>query len=171
MGSLPRSGRCRLDALGQEARPVAVHPGVAEPATAFGVVDVGQLGIRAVEVVVDEDVVELSAVLDLALGVPDPPLDHLVGVLGPGHEAAAQLGQAGRQDEHAHGVFGAFGGDLAGALPVDVEQDVATFRQRALDGLPGAAVAVAVDVGPFQEGIRVDALLELSIVDEVIVAA
>jgi hypothetical protein len=37
-------------------------------------------------------------------------------------------------------------------------------------GARGRAVAGAVDVGPFQEGVSVDQALELGVVDEVIVA-
>ena len=44
-------------------------------------IDVGQLRIGAVEVVVDEDIVELVGVLDLALGVRDPPVDDLFRIL------------------------------------------------------------------------------------------
>ena len=133
-------------------------------------IDVGQFGIAAVKVVVDEDVVELAAVLDLALGVADAALDDVGGVLGAGDEAAAELFQARRQDEDPDGVLGAFFRDIAGTLPVNIEQDVAALGQGAIDGPARAAVTGAVDVGPFEEGVGVDQPLELGVIDEMIVA-
>ncbi|MNN82460.1 hypothetical protein D3C81_1993980 [compost metagenome] len=60
-------------------------------AAALGVIDVGQLGVGAVEVLVDQDVVKLVAVFDLALGVGDAAFEHVLGVLRARHQTAAQF--------------------------------------------------------------------------------
>ena len=61
--------------------------------------------------------------------------------------------------------------ELLGALPVDVEQDVATFPERFLDRRLRASVAMVEDRRPFDELIRRDQPLELGVVDEMIVHA
>ena len=100
----------------------------------------------------------------------DPAFDDLVGVLRTGDQATAKFLEAGRQDENADGVLRAFPGDVAGPLPVDVEQDVATLREGALDRCARTAVAGTVDVGPFEEGVGINQPLECLGVDEMIVA-
>src|SRR5690606_1355505 len=117
-GVRPRSSAS--DHFLQQGLLVTFDPQIATTAAALGVIDVRQFGVGPVEVLIDQHIVEVVAVLDLALGVGDAALDHVLGVLRARHQTATKLLKAGRQDEDPYGVAGAFGGHVAGALPVDV---------------------------------------------------
>jgi hypothetical protein len=62
-------------------------------------------------------------------------------------------------------------GDLLGALPVNIEQHVAAFGQRFVNGLEWRAIIVAEDFGPFQKFFPVAHLGKAFLADEVIVLA
>ena len=80
---------------------------------------------------------------------------------GASAQAARELVERGRQDEHAHGA-GELGLDLTRALVVDVEHDAdLALAARALELGDAGAVEVAVDLGPLDELARLDALLKL----------
>ena len=59
----------------------------------------------------------------------------------------------------------------APALPVDVEQVVRAVLQRAVDGVDGGSVAVAVNDRPFRELLPLDHARELVVGDELVVHA
>ena len=59
--------------------------------------------------------------------------------------------------------------ELLGALPVDVEEDVAALAEGCLDRRLGRAVPMVEDVGPLGELVRRDHPFELGVVDEMIV--
>ena len=61
--------------------------------------------------------------------------------------------------------------ELPGALPVDIEQNVAALSERLLHGRFWGPVAMAEHVRPFDELVRTDHPVELGIIDEVIVGA
>ena len=106
---------------------------------------------------------------DLLRRAAHPEVDHLLAVGAAIVEASFQLGHRRRQDEDPHeiGAEGIF--ELLGALPVDVEQDVAAVLERFLDRLLRAAVAMIEDIGPFGEFVVGDQPVELRVVDEMII--
>ena len=59
--------------------------------------------------------------------------------------------------------------ELLGALPIDVEQDVAAFAERVLHRRLGGSVAIAEHRRPFDEFASLDHAVELGVVDEMII--
>jgi hypothetical protein len=80
-------------------------------------------------VVVDQHVIIFGPVADLARCPLHPPVDDLLAVGAARAQPALELAHRGRQDEHPDDV-GVDLLQLLGALPVDVEQDVAAALNR-----------------------------------------
>ena len=72
-------------------------------------------------------------------------------ILGPPLEPCAQFPHRGRQDEDGDDVVAEPLAHLLRALPVDVEQHVASLGQHLLHGRARRAVAVAVHLRPFEQ--------------------
>ena len=95
--------------------------------------------------------------------------DHLGTVLPAPVQPLLECLHRGRQDEDAHRQRKERP-HLSGALPVDLEHDVAALAQAPGDLLARSAVAVAVHMGALEELARRLAARELGIVDEEILA-
>ena len=76
-----------------------------------------------VEVIVNYSVFELRDVAHFGHGVPEPPPDHVPGILRPRTQPAFELGHRRRQDENADRCRHQFA-HLGGALPVDFQHDI-----------------------------------------------
>ena len=137
--------------------------GATEAARPLGEHDALEVLERALDVVVHDEVVEEAVVLDLDLRGLEAALHDLFGLARAPAEAALELDHRRRQDEHRDGV-GCFARILACALVVDVEDHpgAARLRARALDLGVRRAVAVAVDLGPLDERLALDELVEVA---------
>ena len=82
----------------------------------------------------------------------------------------SKLGARRREDEDLDGFREALA-HLPRPLPVDLQEEVAAFRERGLDDAPPRAVQVSEDVGVLDEFARGDQALEFRAVDEVVVLA
>src|SRR5690606_12020017 len=105
---------------------------------------------RLPQVIVDDDVVELVPVRDVAYCIPEAPQDDgfTVGTAVP--KAPFQFPERWRQDENGL-ALGHRLPDLAGALPVDFEDYVAALGKVRLDLGASGAVAVVEYLRRFQE--------------------
>ena len=97
--------------------------------------------------------------------------DDGAAVLRAAFEPSLQLLDRGRQDEDADEIVARLLAQLLGALPIDVEQDIAAGPQCLLHRLARRAVAMAEDFRPFQKLAGFHHGLEAGQVDEMIVAA
>src|SRR5438128_1298038 len=141
-------------------------------AAAFGADDRLQVGVGAVEVVVDHPVlVPLGAgEQDLDARGVEPPADGGVVVGGARPQPPLQLRHRRRQDERAQRL-GILPLDGAAALHVDVEHRQHAAPLRLLDDHPRRPVAVAVHRRPLDELAGLDHRVETGVVDEVIIDA
>src|SRR6266545_2937392 len=127
-------------------------------------------GLVQVVLAVDHHVVELVERLHLGLRHLQAPL-HLVGRLGAAPlQAVAQLGEAaGRQeDEHRAGRQPL---DRRRALHVDAQDDVAPALQRLPHLALRDALVVSVHLGPLQQLLACDHLLEALLGHKMVVVA
>ena len=77
--------------------------------------------------------------------------DDRVGILRTGVEPCLEVCGRRRQNEHADDVGACLLPQLLGALPVDVEQHVASGRQRRFDRRTRRAVAIVEYGSPFEQ--------------------
>src|SRR5262245_48276701 len=96
---------------------------------ALGSENRAHLGEGLIEVVVDDDVVVLRPVAHLIASTFHAVADDGVAVLGARPEPALEFGHRRREHEHADEIPAGTFAYLLGALPVEVEQHVATRRQ------------------------------------------
>src|SRR5690606_4179732 len=161
------AGRCRSSTR-QGALDVgvgdAVRPG------ALGADDAHEVEGGAVEVVVDDHVVELAHRPDLLAGAREALLDLLLGVRAPAPQAPLELAHRRRRDEHHHRLRHARL-DLAGADELELEEHVAALRQRLLDGRLRGAVEVADVLRVLEQPVVLQELLEALAREEVVVLA
>src|SRR4029078_9315014 len=97
--------------------------------------------------------------------------DHFLRILAARVKAMLQLGHGRWKQKDGDEMLAEVGLELARALPVDVEENVAALAKRLLHGRLGSSVAIAEDVGPFDELAGFDHSIELAIVDEMIIDA
>src|SRR5262249_11451814 len=102
-----------------------------------------------VEITVDQDVVILRPVRNFVGSIAQATRNRLVGVLGASFEAGLELAGRWRQHEYADDVVAHFLIELLRALPVDVEQHVASRRQRPFYRLPPRSLEIALGFPPF----------------------
>ena len=145
--------------------------GLTSALLAFGAEDGAGHRQRLLQVLVDDDVFVLAPVADLEPGIGEAPADHIGAVLGATLQPGAKLGHRRREHEDADDVVRQRFGDLAGSLPVDVEEHVATRRERRLDRLARRGVEVAVHLGPFEQLAAVAHRGEAAGIDEMIMDA
>lgn len=136
-------------------------------AQAFGADDGAQILKRDVEVVVDDEVVVLAIVRHFADRLGHTPGDDVIAVLPATVQTARQLLARRRQNEDAAGLRH-LAAHLAGALPVDIEENIDPLRQNLFNRLTRGAIVVAKDFGVLQEIIAGDHCLELVHRDKVV---
>src|SRR5262245_6335790 len=130
----------------------------------------GELVHRVLHVPVDDQIVVVPPRGNLLAGAGEPPGDLHGPVAPPLTKPRFQVLHRRRHDEPRTRLRIALT-ELPRPVRVDVEQDVEPAGERALEGLHGRAVVVAVDRGPFGEGIPVAHVEELGLGDEVEVGA
>ncbi len=110
--------------------------------------------------------------LNLALGHGEPALHGLFGLARPPAKASFELPHGRRHDERGDHVRH-LGLDLSGALIVDVKYHSSAPGRGAgpFDLRHRCAVQIAVDLGPFQEGLGRNEVHEAAAVDEVVIAS
>ena len=87
---------------------------------------------------------------DFTLSVGEPAPYGVLAVRPSGRETAFELWQRGREQEDGN-RFGASFLDLAGALNVDIEEDIPSGSDAAFQRYPGGAVKIAINLRPFGE--------------------
>ena len=101
-----------------------------------------RLSHRFLELVVDQNVVVLVVVLDLAAGGDQTALDDLFRIFAAVAQSPFQRLAVRRQNEDADRI-GQISLDLRGTLDVDIEQQIVPFLLRLAQELARRAVAVA----------------------------
>src|SRR5450830_1270596 len=101
---------------------------------------------------VDYNEVEFRGLRHFDGGVLQAQFDHVRGVFAAALQARAQLFPAGGQDEDQDGI-GKRLLDLDRALEVDLQHHVGAFGDALFDGLFRGAIAVAMHMGPLDEGV------------------
>src|SRR3990172_5991927 len=87
------------------------------------------------DVVIDNDVVVFVPMLDFAARAQHAPADDLRWVLCTHIEPFLKRLSRRRKDKNCHNVALSFVSQLRGALPVYIEEHIATFGQRAFNSL------------------------------------
>ena len=146
----PRMAADRISARRPELIDEFAEPGLTMRLQALGREDLTHARHALLEIAVDQHVVVLGEMGHVGRDLAEAPAHHRFGILGAPPQPSLQLGHRRRQDEHADHV-GARLAQLLGALPVDVEQDVAARGERLLDRRARRAVAMAVDLGVLQQ--------------------
>ena len=143
------------------------------PLCAFGEDDRLHPGDAELQVFVDDDVLVAVVMAHLVGSLRHPVLHDLFGVLCPAAQARFEFPGAWRQNEYAYqiGAERPIVGDLLGALPIDIEQNVAAVGERFFDGSPGRAIEMAEDIGMFQKLARRNHLPEFVLADKKVVVA
>ena len=109
--------------------------------------------------------------LHLDAGVLEPHLDGVLAVLRAPLEALAQLADRGRQDENGHHVRAGPRQQLHGALPVDVEQDIAAPAELFLDVGAWRSVEISMHLSALEQLALGPHALEIGHLDEVVMHA
>src|SRR5919106_4044487 len=122
------------------------------------------------DIVVGHVVIECRRLCELPFGQRETFADTF-RVIGPaivqtGSQRVEMWGM--QEDEHRVGKLLL---DRERSLDLDLQQDRAPACQRLTHAAPQRAIAVAAEVGPFEEGTVGDQLVELLISDEVVVHA
>ena len=130
--------------------------------------DVGEAGIH---VLVDQHIIVLGPMADLARRPLHAIGDHLLRIGVASAQAPLELGHRRRQDENPHQILTHRRVELLGPLPVDVEQDIAASSQCILHRRLRGTVKIAEHRCPFDELARGDQSVELGPVDEMIIGA
>ncbi|MND26823.1 hypothetical protein D3C80_172800 [compost metagenome] len=107
--------------------------------------------------------------LDFGTGIEEPGLDDLFGVFGAAMQARLKFGHGRRQDEDRNDVRLHLVLQLLGALPVDVEQHIATGGHGIFHRPARRAVEIAVNFRPFQQRIAITQTLEIALGNEMVV--
>ena len=107
--------------------------------------------------------------VDLSSGRCDAPRHHFLGVLAARPQTLLQGLAVRRQDEHAYHVLAHPLLELAGPLPIDIEEHVIARVERGLHGCLRRRIAIAVNLGPLEQLAGPLEPLELGRVDEVVV--
>ena len=99
-------------------------------------------------------------------------LSSLKVIIGgaPVDEAFFQSSEGRRSNENCYSFGSAFD-DLPCTLDVDIKKDVPPLLQVMFDSLPGGAVIITVDMGPFHPGVPFDHLPELGFGDKMVIRA
>ena len=108
---------------------------------------------------IDYNVVKFSGLRHFVGGVLQAQLTDIGGVFAAVVQAGLQLLPAGGKDEDEHSI-GEQLFDLNGALEVDFQNHISALGNAVFNGFARGAVALAVDVGPFQKRIALNHLVE-----------
>src|SRR5580704_3667284 len=151
--------------------PLRCGQRLARPAQALSGNDCLQSVAGLLKLVVDQNVVILVVILDLAAGLFQAALDHSMRIFAALAQAPFQSLAVGWQYENADG-FGKFLFDLRGSLHVDVEQEIVALLLGLAQETPRRAVVIlSVETGVFQEFVGGDHLLKFLARDEVVLLA
>jgi hypothetical protein len=107
--------------------------------------------------------------LDLVACATHPAMHDLRRILCAHIEPLLQRLARRRKYEHRHHIVFSIGAQLLGALPVYVEQHVATLGQGVFHRFPRRAVVIVEHHRPFQKLVVITHLGESLVVDEVVV--
>ena len=124
-----------------------------------------------VEVAIDDDVIIFGPVAHFVGGFGHAAVDFGGVVLGAREEAALEFVPGGREDEDADEIVARFFRQLLGALPVDIEQNIAALGEGFFDGQARGSVIIAENLGMFEQLVAVDEEVEFGRVDEAVVFA
>src|SRR3569832_366746 len=108
---------------------------------------------RALELVVDDEIIVLVVVRHLRRGLLHAARDHLLAVLTAAAQALLQGLARGRQHEDAGGL-GEGGAHLARALPIDLEHHVGATVELVLQTVLGGPIKIAEHLGVLEKGPR-----------------
>src|SRR5882757_2475860 len=128
-----------------------------------------QIFDRLLEAIIDDHVVEFSPVTQVLGGVAQAALNDLGGIGAAPLEPELQRLARRRQDENAAGLRQS-GAHLAGALPIDFQQQLLAIRQRLLHGSQPGTVAIVEDPGVLEKLMVRDHFLKALGADEVVIA-
>ena len=132
-----------------------------------------RLGHRFIQLRInDERVVKppRAGLGDFTAGFGEALLDEFLRLPLSAAKSHKQFFFARRENEDRKGVGHALF-DLLRAFDIDFEDDQPAARQLLLDPPPRRAVALAEDIGPFEELIVLDHVVELGVIDEVVIDA
>src|SRR5690606_35222142 len=132
--------------------------------------DGGKLPKRAGKLLINNNIFEPAGLGQFGSRRLDTLLDDFGAVLSAAFQAAAQLLDRRRGDEHQHRI-GELAPHLHGALPVDLQDDVLAGGHPLLDPGPGGGIEVVVHLRPFEEVARVAPADEFVAVEELVVHA
>src|SRR6185503_3059063 len=156
------SFECSYDGFG--SRPHALCP------CALGGDDGFQSPDRRLQFVIDDEIVVLRELINLAAGYGEPPLDLFVAVLAAAAQPLLENRRGWRQHKDADGLA-ASAPYLTGALDVDDEHHVLAIRQGRFGVRSRRSVVAAEHISPLEEGLFPDHGLEAFPTDEIIVDA
>jgi len=125
-----------------------------------GLDNLGKLLQCKAKFLINNNIFEFMRMRDFAAGGQQTPGNDARIILAALVQTFFQRFDAGRQDKDANRL-GIQAFDLTHALPIDFEHDVHPRRRRLVNEIARRAVVVAVDLGPFEQGVALAHLRKL----------
>lgn len=132
--------------------------------------DGAQVAGRLVELVIDDEVFIHLALPYFIPGLLEALSDHVGAIFGSIHQSSAQFVRRWRQQEDEQSVLKLLI-HLLPTLHIDIEEDVYALIKLGLDGGNCRPISIAEYLGPLDELAGFGHTVELSRIDEVVVAA